>query len=316
MKAAYVTHASYSLHAMSEEHPECPERVLHIEQGLAAAGLLELMHRLDAPAATNEQLLRAHSPAHVEQIVGASPQSGVIALDADTAMNPHTLTAARHAAGAAVHACELVTGDGFDRVFCNVRPPGHHAERNRPMGFCIFNNVAVGALHALDALGLSRVAIVDFDVHHGNGTEDIFKNDDRVLMVSSFQSGLYPGSGTNPLGPNMHNVPLGAGSDGEAARRACTEVWLPRLQDFEPEIILISAGFDAHHEDPLAGLSWREDDYGWLTEQICECARTLGHGRVVSMLEGGYALDALTRSAISHVSALIESESISAAAHE
>lgn len=305
MKAAYLTHPSALLHQMSEGHPECPERVARVEQALAEAGLLDAMDQADAPEVTEQQLLRAHDTAHITRIADSGPASGLIALDPDTAMNPHTLSAARHAAGAVVRATELVGTEGFDRAFCNVRPPGHHAERARPMGFCFFNNVAVGALHALDVLGLSRVAVIDFDVHHGNGTEDIFRNDSRVLMLSSFQTGLYPGSGDIPLGPNMRNVPLHAGSDGQAVRDACQNVWIPALRDYSPEMIFISAGFDAHRQDQLAGLNWHEDDYGWLTQQICRCAQDLGHSKVVSVLEGGYALDALAASAVSHIGALL-----------
>jgi acetoin utilization deacetylase AcuC-like enzyme len=172
------------------------------------------------------------------------------------------------------------------------------------MGFCFFNNVAVGALHALDELGLSRVAIVDFDVHHGNGTEHIFQAEPRVLMASTFQSGLYPGSGEQPLGPNMKNVPLAGGSSGQAARQACELHWMPDIRAFAPELILISAGFDAHADDQLAGLNWHEDDYAWLTGRLVELAEELGHGRIVSVLEGGYALPALGRSAAAHVNAL------------
>ena len=304
MNAAYISHPSSLRHAMTAGHPECAQRIASVEQALEQAGLRDAMTQISAPQATNEQLLRAHSAQHIDTIFSASPSDALAVLDADTAMNPHTLEAALHGAGAAVHATELVCLEDFDRAFCNIRPPGHHAERDRPMGFCFFNNVAVGALHALDALGLSRVAVVDFDVHHGNGSEDIFQNDSRVLMVSSFQTGLYPGTGDDPLGPNMVNVGLPGGSDGQSVRQACVEKWLPALTEFAPELILISAGFDAHREDHLAGLNWHEDDYGWLTEQICQCASTLGHGKVVSMLEGGYSLDALGRSAVSHVRAL------------
>lgn len=305
MKAAYISHPSSQLHAMTAGHPECAERIVFVEQALQRAGLLDAMTQIVAPRATSEQLARAHSEQHIDQIVNASPSEGLAVLDADTAMNPHTLDAAMHGAGAVVHATQMVCHGDVQRVFCNIRPPGHHAERNRPMGFCFFNNVAVGALHALNELGLSRVAIVDFDVHHGNGTEDIFQNESSVLMVSSFQTGLYPGTGDVPLGPNMINVGLPGGSDGQAVRQACVQRWIPALTEFAPELILISAGFDAHREDQLAGLNWHEDDYGWLTEQICQCANELGHGKVVSILEGGYALDALSRSAVSHVRALI-----------
>lgn len=313
MTLLIVSHQSCSLHDMGAGHPECPARLDAVQNALAplaegseqdSAGLAPVV-RLEAPAATREQLQRAHLASHVTNILDNGPADGLRQLDPDTAMNPHTADAALHAAGAVVAGVEAVCAGEATRAFCPVRPPGHHAERHRAMGFCFFNNVAVGALHALDALGLSRVAIVDFDVHHGNGTENIFQDDARVLMVSSFQTGLYPGSGDVPLGPNMKNIPLPAGSDGSAVRDACVRHWIPDLRAFAPELIMISAGFDAHRDDHLASLNWQEEDYGWLTEQLVELAVGLGHGRIVSVLEGGYALDALGRSVAAHVAGLM-----------
>lgn len=313
MTLLIISHQSCSLHDMGAGHPECPARLDAVQNALASLAESQApgsngpapVVRLDAPKATRAQLERAHLASHVTNILDSGPADGLRQLDPDTAMNPFTADAALHAAGAVVAAVEAVCAGEATRAFCPVRPPGHHAERHRAMGFCFFNNVAVGALHALDAPGLSRVAIVDFDVHHGNGTENIFQDEARVLMVSSFQTGLYPGSGDVPLGPNMKNVPLPAGSNGRAVRDACLQHWIPDLRAFAPELIMISAGFDAHREDHLASLNWHEDDYGWLTDQLVELSNELGHGRIVSVLEGGYALDALGRSAAAHVRALM-----------
>ncbi|MEN9317218.1 MAG: hypothetical protein RIS35_3611, partial [Pseudomonadota bacterium] len=211
MKVAYVSHASSTRHEMGPGHPECPDRVSVIADRLLMRGLLDCMEAFDAPQATDEQLCRAHEARHVAEVRARAPAVGYEHVDPDTLMNPHTLTAALHAAGAAIKATELVGRDGYRRAFCNIRPPGHHAERGQAMGFCFFNNVAVGIRHALDVLGYERVALVDFDVHHGNGTEDIFANEPRVLMVSTFQHPLYPYSGLDNTGPNMVNIPLSAG---------------------------------------------------------------------------------------------------------
>ena len=306
MRAAYISHPSSTRHEMGPEHPECPDRVTVIADRLLMRGVLDFMESFDAPAATTEQLTRAHDALYVAEITAKAPADGYVHVDPDTMMNRHTLTAALHAAGAAVLATELVAGGDFKRAFCNVRPPGHHAERGAAMGFCFFNNVAVGIRHALDVLGLKRVALVDFDVHHGNGSEDIFAGDDRVLMVSTFQSRLYPFNGEVARGPNMCNVPLQPYSDGSALRRAVTDQWLPALRAFRPEMVFVSAGFDAHREDDMSHLGWSDADYGWVTQQLCEVADECAHGRIVSVLEGGYALAALARSVELHVRTLID----------
>ena len=220
-------------------------------------------------------------------------------------MCPDSLTAARHAAGALVLATDLVMRGESKTAFCAVRPPGHHAEHDRAMGFCLFNNVAVGAAHALAVHGVERVAIVDFDVHHGNGTEEIFADDPRVLMVSTFQHPLYPYSGMQPMGPNMVNIPLATGSGSDAFRAAVRDHWLPALEKHRPELIYVSAGFDAHREDPLAGLKLADADYAWVTREIVAAARAHAQGRVISTLEGGYALGALGRSVAEHVRELL-----------
>jgi acetoin utilization deacetylase AcuC-like enzyme len=290
---------------MGPYHPECPERLSAISDRLIAAGLDNYLVHYTALAATREQIGRVHSPAYIDCIEASSPAEGLHYIDPDTALNPSTLEAARHAAGAAVLAVDIVMRQESRTVFCAVRPPGHHAERNRAMGFCIFNSVAIGAAHALAAHGLQRVAVVDFDVHHGNGTEDIFSNDPRVLMVSTFQHPLYPYCGTQNPAANMVNVPLHEGTGGEEFRAAVREHWLPALEAHRPELILISAGFDAHREDPLAGLKLVEADFAWVTRELMQVAERHAQGRIVSLLEGGYSLSALGRSAAEHVRELV-----------
>ena len=306
MTTAFVSHPIFHLHEMGPYHPECPERISAITDRLIASGLDAYLYHYTAPAATNEQIGRAHGQHYIREVEEASPAAGLHFVDPDTALNPHTVDAARHAAGAAVLAVDLVMRNECRTAFCAVRPPGHHAERNRAMGFCIFNNVAVGAAHALAEHGLERVAIVDFDVHHGNGTEQIFAGDPRVLMVSTFQHPLYPYSGLENPASNMVNVPLAAGSGGEEFRSAVRDdAWLPALEAQRPQLILISAGFDAHREDPLAGLKFVESDYAWVTRELIAVAERHAQGRLVSMLEGGYALSALGRSATEHVRELL-----------
>jgi acetoin utilization deacetylase AcuC-like enzyme len=305
MLAAYLSHPECLLHDMGTFHPECAARITAIADRLLASGLLDFMTSLQAPVATREQIVRAHSTLHYETLRDASPAAGMLAIDPDTSMNAHTLQAALHAAGAVVAATELVVEGRFKRAFCNVRPPGHHAESGRAMGFCFFNNVAIGIRHALDELGIERVALIDFDVHHGNGSEEILAGDDRVLMVSTFESHLYPFSGEQPLGPNCHNVPLAPYSDGAALRRAVSQTWLPAIDAFEPQLVFVSAGFDAHREDDISHLAWRDADYAWVSRTIVEIADRHAHGRIVSSLEGGYSLPALARSVELHVRALL-----------
>ena len=304
MTIAYISHSSCRRHDMGRGHPECPERLDAIKDQLIASGLMGLLQCHDAPAASDAELARAHSDAHIRNVRASSPASGIVHLDPDTAMCPDTLEAALHAAGAGILATDLVIGGKASGAFCAVRPPGHHATRGEAMGFCFFNNVAVAALHALEVHGLKRVAVVDFDVHHGNGTEDIFAGDDRVLMTGTFQHPFYPYSGTEHPAATMVNVPLAAGSGGTEFRRAFEEVCLPRLEAFAPEMIFFSAGFDAHAEDDMAMLRLVEADYAWVTRQVCGIASRHARGRIVSMLEGGYALSALGRSVVAHVTAL------------
>jgi acetoin utilization deacetylase AcuC-like enzyme len=290
---------------MGPNHPECPDRLRAIGDRLIGAGLDVYLRHYTAPEATAAQLARVHGASYIATIEAESPDSGLHYIDPDTAMNAHSLNAARHAAGAVVLATDLVVRGECRTAFCAVRPPGHHAERNRAMGFCLFNNVAVGAAHAIAAHGVARVAIVDFDVHHGNGTENIFAGDARVLMVSTFQHPLYPYSGTGNPAENMVNVPLAAGSGSDEFRDAVRSRWMPALERHQPEIIYVSAGFDAHREDPLAGLKLVDSDYAWVTRELLSVAARHANGRIVSALEGGYALSALGRSAAEHIRELI-----------
>ena len=307
MTTSYITHADCLRHEMGHGHPESPERLISVNEHLRAAGLLADLRCLEAPLASGADLKRVHHPDYVDSIFSSGPAQGYTQLDPDTAMNPHSLIAARRAAGAGLLAVDEVVSGSSVNAFCAVRPCGHHATPVRSMGFCIFNNVAVAAAYALETKGLQRVAIVDFDVHHGNGTEDIFSQpqwQERVLMAGFFQHPFYPGSGTANPAPNMVNVPLAAGSGGAAAKRAVEERWLPELERFKPELVLISAGFDAHAEDLLGGLALVEADFVWLTRELMAVAGRHSQGRVVSMLEGGYNLAALGRSAVAHVRTL------------
>jgi acetoin utilization deacetylase AcuC-like enzyme len=291
---------------MGDYHPECPERLAAISDQLIISGVAQYLDHHEAPRATREQIQRVHPRAYVDRLEDASPSHGLIQLDPDTAMNAHSLEAAYHAAGAVVLAADMVMRGEVSNAFCSVRPPGHHAERRRAMGFCLFNNVAIGVAHVLEQWGLRRVAVVDFDVHHGNGTEEIFSGEERVLMVSTFQHPFYPFSGTEHPAINMVNVPLAAGDGGEEFRRAVTDDWLPALREFGPEMLFISAGFDAHREDDMASLGLVEADYAWVTRELMDIAGQSARGRIVSVLEGGYALSALGRSVVAHLRALAE----------
>ena len=304
MTTAFITHADCAKHDMGAHHPECPARLAAIEDQMIASGIGQVLSRYDAPLASDAQIERVHPAEYVSAIREAAPLSGTVHLDPDTAMNPHSLNAALHAAGAGILATDLVMKGEVENAFCSVRPPGHHATRAKPMGFCIFNNIAIAARHAIDAHGVKRVAIIDFDVHHGNGTEDIFTGDSQVLMVSTFQHPFYPYSGTEPAADNMVNIPLAAGSGSKTFRDAVTRFWLPALEGFEPQLVLFSAGFDAHAEDDMAMLALQDSDYAWVTEQVKDVTDRYTNGRIVSMLEGGYDLSALGRSAVQHLRVL------------
>ncbi|MES2424565.1 MAG: histone deacetylase family protein [Pseudomonadota bacterium] len=311
----YFTHSDCLKHEMGSGHPECPDRLHAIEDRLLLTGVGDALARREAPQAPLADLELAHNRMHVAALRGLSDQLGddqqsggppLSYIDPDTAMNQHTWQAALRAAGAAVAATDAVIAGEMENAFCAVRPPGHHACRDHAMGFCFFNNIAIAAKYALERHGLQRVAIIDFDVHHGNGTEDIVAGDERILMVSFFQHPFYPNSGNHPSAGNLLNVPMPAYTRGPAVREMIEASWIPRLDAFQPEMIFISAGFDAHREDDLGQMGLTEQDYGWITRQIKDVALRHARGRIVSSLEGGYNLSALGRSVEAHLRVLAE----------
>lgn len=305
MSTGFFTHTDCTLHDMGPGHPECPQRLAAIEDRLIAAQIDMWLERPEVPLASLEALERAHTAMHVLDIQQRGRvEEGHVWLDSDTLMNPFSWKAALRASGAAIAATDAVLDGRLGNAFCAVRPPGHHATRDQAMGFCLFNNVAVGIRHALDVRGLERVAVVDFDVHHGNGTENIFRDDERVCMASFFQHPFYPYCGTDNPGKNMVNVPVPAYSKGDAVRQIVTEQWLPRLREFRPQMLFISAGFDAHREDDMGQMGLVEADYAWITRQLRDFAEAHCEGRIVSCLEGGYNLDALGRSVAEHIRVL------------
>jgi acetoin utilization deacetylase AcuC-like enzyme len=308
MSTAFYSHPDCRRHDMGPGHPECPQRLDAIDDHLLATGLDIALTRHDAPLVDLKDVELAHTHHYVSELrevleqVEASGQPR--AMDPDTAANAGTWKAALRAAGAAVAATDAVIDGRAENAFCAVRPPGHHATRDEAMGFCFFNNVAVAARHALDVRGLKRVAVIDFDVHHGNGTEDILAGDERVLMVSFFQHPLYPYSGAVPKGTNMLNLPIPPYTRGGELRELIEANWMPALEAFRPEMIFISAGFDAHREDDLGQLGLVEADYEWITLRIKAVAQRHARGRIVSCLEGGYNLSALARSVAAHLRVL------------
>jgi len=309
MSTAYFTHADCRRHDMGRGQPECPARLDAIDDHFLATGLADVLARHDdAPLARPEDLAHAHSGNYLSELdetFERVAESGELkSVDPDTAACPQTRQAALRAAGAAVAATDLVLDGRAENAFCAIRPPGHHATRDAAMGFCFYNNVAIAARHALDVRGLQRVAIVDFDVHHGNGTEDIIAGDERMLMVSIFQDQLYPFSGNEPKAGNMLNVPVPAYTKGGEIREIVEQQWLPLLEKFRPQMIFVSAGFDAHRDDDLGRLGLVEADYEWITRRLMDVAKRHAQGRIVSCLEGGYNLDALARSAAAHVRVL------------
>jgi acetoin utilization deacetylase AcuC-like enzyme len=300
------THPACLAHNAGPGHPESPSRLQAVLEALDADRFATL-DRIEAPRATREQLARAHETALIEHVFATAPQEGFARLDPDTAMSPDSLEAALRAAGAACAAIDALIDGTTDRAFCAVRPPGHHATHAAAMGFCLFNNVAVATAHAL-ARGIDRVAIIDFDVHHGNGTQDIFWNDARVLYASTHQSPLYPGTGAleeRGGAGNIVNAPLPPRSGSAEFRAAISGTVLPALEAFRPQLVIISAGFDAHRLDPLADLNLEAQDYAWVTRELVEIAQKYASGRVLSSLEGGYSLTALRESTAAHVAALI-----------
>jgi acetoin utilization deacetylase AcuC-like enzyme len=305
MKTAFFSHPDCLLHEMHDWHPERPARLRAIENALADSDLDALIERNDtAPPARESDLSRVHARAYVEFIRDKSLAQNATQIDDDTSINQHTWLAATRAAGIALAATDAVIEGRHQNAFCSIRPPGHHAEPARAMGFCFFNNIAIAAAHALETHGLARVAIIDFDVHHGNGTQAAFANDPRVLMCSFFQHPHYPFSGVGKTTPNMLNIPLPAGAGGREVREVVTQQWLPRLHEFKPEMLFISAGFDAHRDDRLGGMKLVAEDFEWITRQLREIAEQHSKGRIVSCLEGGYNLAALGDSVVAHLRGL------------
>jgi acetoin utilization deacetylase AcuC-like enzyme len=309
MTTALYTHPDCRRHEMGSWHPECPERLQAIADQLIASRIDALLEHREAPPADLEDIARVHTGDAIARVRENAPRpgaehSGYFPLDPDTMLNAHSWNAALRAAGAAVAATDAVIAGEVENAFCAVRPPGHHAMPSHAMGFCLFGNVAIAAKHAMEVHGLRRVAIVDFDVHHGNGTEAAFRDDPRALMVSFFQHPFYPYSGAEQGASNMVNVPLPAYAAGDAIRQVVLEKWLPALHAHRPEMIFISAGFDAHREDDLGQMGLVEADFAWITQQVMLVAKEHAGGRIVSCLEGGYNLSALGRSVAAHVKVL------------
>jgi acetoin utilization deacetylase AcuC-like enzyme len=305
LATALITHPDCVLHEMGDGHPESPQRLRSVLKALEASGLAPRLVAREAREASREELERVHSKEYVEAIFAAAPDQGYAFLDPDTSMNTASLSAALHAAGAVAMATDMVMSGEVANAFCAVRPPGHHATPARSMGFCIFNNVAVGAMQAIEAHGLERVCVLDFDVHHGNGTEDAFHEDPRVMLCSTFQHPYYPYSGADSCNDHIINVPLPAMTDGAGFRAAVERFWLPALERHRPQLVFVSAGFDAHRDDPLAYLKLADEDYRWVSEWLVDLAERHAGGRVVSTLEGGYNVDALGRCVVEHVSAML-----------
>jgi acetoin utilization deacetylase AcuC-like enzyme len=305
MSTAYISHPDFMKHEMGRHHPECPERIAAIEDQLIQSRLDAHLKRIDPPLASEADIARVHSEDHLAFVKSKAPSSGYSMIDGDTIMNSATWTVSLRAAGAAMAAVDAVMQGEVNNAFCAIRPPGHHAEPHRSMGFCVFNNVAIATRYAIEKYDLDRVAVIDFDVHHGNGTEAAFINDPHVLMCSFFQHPFYPYSGLDG-GDNMVNVPLPASTNGKVVREMISQTWIPRLEEFKPQLIIISAGFDAHREDDLGQMGLVEDDYVWMTKQLMEVANRYCDGKIVSCLEGGYNLSALGRSVAAHLKTLAE----------
>ena len=314
-KTGYYTHRDCRKHDMGPGHPECPARLDAIEDRLLVSGVADALEQREAPLASLADIELAHDRMHIAALRGLSDMlieeedaggSPLTQLDTDTAMNRYTWTAALRAAGAALEATDAVLAGELENAFCCVRPPGHHATRSKAMGFCFFNNVAVAAKYALQRHNLKRVAVVDFDVHHGNGTEDILAGDPRALMVSIFQHPFYPYCGDQDPAPNMLNVPVPAYTKGMDVRDIVEMMWIPRLEEFKPEMIFVSAGFDSHRDDDMGQLALTEQDYAWITMRIKDVARRFSNRRIVSCLEGGYVMGPLARSVEAHVRVLAD----------
>lgn len=306
MITSFISHPHCDLHHMGPEHPESPQRLEAIRAHLALSGLLQQTMQSEARPATEEELARVHPLRHLRALDKCVPETGIVTLDSDTLMNPSSLDAARVAAGAVIRGVDQVYRGQADNVFCAVRPPGHHAEGTDAMGFCFYNNVAVGAAHARERYGARRIAILDFDVHQCNGTIDIFKNDPDILICTSFQFPFYPWRYLRSEWQNVVNTPLEAGTDSMVFRQAIEDDWLPALHGFKPDLVLVSAGFDAHREDPMADLCLEDEDYYWVTRLALDIAALYADNRLVSVLEGGYNLKSLARSTEAHLKALLD----------
>jgi acetoin utilization deacetylase AcuC-like enzyme len=305
MRTAYVTHADCHDHDTGAGHPESAQRLSAIEDRFIENRVWDFLKSVDAPEVTREQLLRVHTSRHLDNVEASIPRTGYARLDQDTVVSPGSLTAARRAAGAVVAAVDLVMDGTFDTAFCGVRPPGHHAERDRLLGFCLYNNLAVGAAHALEAHGLERIAVLDFDVHQGNGTEDIFVGDDRVLYCATFEHPFFPFTTPPENSERVVSIPLNASARSAQFRSAIHDHWLPALDKFRPQLIFVSAGFDAHRDDEMSHVSLTDGDFRWVAEVIMKVARRHASGRVISALEGGYEIHSLARCVEAHVRVLM-----------
>ena len=305
MTVGIISHTDCSLHNMGDFHPEAPARLAAINDQLISSGLEFAIRHFDAIPIQPSMLSLVHQQSYIDYLFKHAPSSGEFRLDPDTVMNQHTLKAALLAAGAGIQAVDKVMSGELESAFCAVRPPGHHAESDKAMGFCFFNNIALAAAYSIDHYQLDRVAILDFDVHHGNGTQEIFSANPKVLFCSTFQHPFYPGSGSEVTPANIVNTPLPAGAGSKEFRQAVKQIWLPALTAFSPQMLFISAGFDAHIEDEMAQLNLLDNDYRWATEQLKAYADQHCKGRIVSMLEGGYSLSALGRSVVAHLNGLL-----------
>lgn len=305
MSTAFISHPDCHAHDTGQDHPENASRLSAIEDKLLLSGLFDFLRCSDAPEATEQQLLRAHSPLYLSTIRAMMPAQGYARLDPDTVICPNSLPAAKRAAGAVVSAVDQIMDGQVRNAFCSVRPPGHHAEHDRALGFCVFNNIAVGAKYALDTYDLKKIAVVDFDVHQGNGTEDILIGDDRILYCSTFQHPFFPYTTLPENSDRVISIPLDATARSEEFRSAISDHWLPALQRFEPEMIFVSAGFDAHRDDDMSYVCLTDADFLWVSEQIMKQAEASASGRIVSVLEGGYEFHSLARCVEGHLRVLM-----------
>ena len=304
MQTLYITHPACHLHEMGGWHPESPQRLDAINDQMLSSGIHGLLEMTEAREATDDDILRVHTQDYLDYLKRHAPEAGYFQIDGDTLMNPHSMQAARAAAGAGLTAVDSIMAGHASNAFCAERPPGHHAVAARSMGFCLFNNIGVAIAYALEKYHLDRVAVIDFDVHHGNGTVQMFGPDPRVLMCGFFQDDIYPDVHTENDPKNMLNIPVPAYSDGRQIRQVVEDHWLPALVAFEPQFIFISAGFDAHREDEMSQIGLVEADYAWITEQLVSVADRFANGRIVSFLEGGYDLSSLGRSVVAHLKVL------------